>query len=291
MLRPMPIAPRTLAPLAALLCGLIAVGAAHAAPPRITGAVPPPATGTITASYSGLRAGIKVIEMTASFTIRPDAYHAHVQFNTAGVFRMFVRADSETLVDGVYTAAAVQPQRLQSHGELRGTPRQTEISFTNGTPKVESISPPPAEERSAVPDTMLPGAIDNISAMALLMRAAAGGRCDGSATVFDGRRMADVTAATIGTVTLESSRRSLYAGPALLCHFTSRQTAGFIKGQDEASLRAPKEGAVWVARVAPNAPPIPVRFDFDSGAAGTISLYLTEVHGGALETVGPAPKP
>lgn len=248
--------------------------------------LPPPATGHVSAVYAGLRAGLKVLDVTVDFTIRPEGYHANVAFRTAGMFRMFVRADSDTVVDGRYTDTGVQPLRLESHGILRSEKRDALIVYNGTTPQLQVMSPDPALERGPVPPDQRVGTIDNISAMALAMRLAAGGQCAGEARVFDGRRLALVSATMGGNVTMDE-RRSIYQGPALRCDFTSRQLAGFVKSQDEAKLRQPKPGAIWFARVLPNAPPLPVRFDFENGG-GTVSLYLTQISGGALESAGPA---
>ncbi len=256
----------------------------HAAP----GWPPTSATGTLIADYVGVARGLTVMTLHTEFTLRPDGYTARVGFRTAGMFGFLLHADNVTTVTGRFVGDTVHPISVDSIGSMRGQHRQTRLSYPKGDPVVDSLTPAVDEERAAVPANLTPGTVDNLSAIALLIRVVGGhGRCDGSVASFDGRRAANLSAHTVGRETLATNRRTSFAGAALRCDYVSRQTAGFVKSQAEDDLRKPRLGSIWLAQLAAGAPPVPVRMDFENRLAGQVTLYLTGAHGGGLTAVPP----
>jgi hypothetical protein len=247
-------------------------------------------TGSFTADYTGYSHGLTVLKLTGSLSLTPGAYTAHVTFHTAGFIGFVVHSDNDSQVQGVFQGDQAAPKLFVGSGNLRGTKRATRIDYKDGNPVVTLLTPPNERERTAVAPADTLHTIDTLSAAALLVRTvAATGRCDGSATTFDGRRLSILTSHTTGEVTLPATDRSIFAGQALRCDFDGRQTGGFVTNENEDSLRKPRHGTAWLAPMLPNAPPVPVRVIFDNKILGEVTLYLTAIHGADAQTTAAGP--
>jgi hypothetical protein len=244
-------------------------------------------TGSFSADYTGYSHGLTVLKLTGRLTLAPDAYSAEVSFHTAGFIGFIVHSDNDSQVQGVFQGDRAVPSLFTGTGNLRGTKRATRIEYKDGNPVVTLLTPPNERERTLVAPQDTLHTIDTLSAAALLVRTVATtGRCDGSATTFDGRRLSVLTSHTTGEVSLAKTDRSIFAGDALRCDFDGRQTGGFVTNENEDALRKPRHGTAWLAPVLPNAPPVPVRLIFDNKILGEVTLYLTAIHGGDASVAG-----
>jgi hypothetical protein len=262
--------PLMLAPLAVSL--LVPSNAARAA-----------TTGTLSATYDGYAHGVIALRLTASFDFTPSGYSGRLEFHTAGMLGWVNHTESDSQVAGRFTATTppmAAPTRYDSTGLLHGTQRVTHMTYKDGMPVIEAQSPPAEQERTPVPPAQTAHALDTLSAIALLIRqAGATGKCDGSVTAFDGRRLTALVAHTAGDATLPPERKFNFDGNTLRCDFVGTQLAGFIKTQDEAQLRRPRHGTAWLAPLVPGAPPVPVKVMFEHQALGMVTMYLTSVSG------------
>jgi hypothetical protein len=137
------------------------------------------------------------------------------------------------------------------------------------------------QERTTIPQADTLHTIDTLSALAMLIREVGqSGTCSGSVTTFDGRRLARQTARQTGEEVLAADSRSIFAGRALRCDFEGTQLGGFVRNQDEGTLRKPRHGTAWLANLLPGAPPVPVKVIFENNILGQVTLYLTAVSGG-----------
>ncbi len=228
------------------------------------------------ATYSAYATGLNVLNLDADFTLTPTTYRVHTVYCMAGTVGALFSGQQDTTVEGRFVAGRPVPQRFYSQGHLRGRPRVTLIDYPAGNPVVRTLVPPNEDEREPVPEALQAHTIDTISAMAQLMRqVAATGRCEGSATTFDGRRLSEITVRTVGMELIEPSSRSRFQGPALRCDFEGRLLAGFRRDDDPERMRRPQQGSAWFAAVTPGAAPIPVRLTFQAPVLGTATLYLT----------------
>jgi hypothetical protein len=201
-------------------------------------------TGTLTAEYTGLSHGLTVLKLAGSLTLTPTGYAAHVTFHTAGLIGFVVH-------------------------------------YVDGNPVVHVLSPPVEQERTPIPPAQTKHTIDTLSALALLIRQVGEtGTCSGTVTTFDGRRLATQTAHAVGEEDLPKTGPSIFAGKALHCDLEGRQLGGFVRNEDEDSLRKPRHGSAWLAEVVPGAPPVPVKVIFENKILGRVTLYLTAVTGG-----------
>ena len=263
-------------PLWRLLLAASALGPARAL------AAPAVAVSDLDADYTGTSHGLVVLRLSAEAALTPSTYNVHLHYRVAGLIGLFTRTEDDSRTEGAFTASGVAPVRFSSTGFLRGNHRATEIVYTAGNPVIRTVEPPPEQERTPVPVAMTRGTVDTLSAIALLLhRLGAGGACNGLLTTFDGRRVSELTATDAGTVTLPRTGRIGYAGPAHRCDFVGRQTAGYKLTQPVAERGKPKQGSAWLAPIVPNAPPVPVRVEFDNDVLGHVTLTLDRVGGGS----------
>ncbi len=244
----------------ALLALLVSTNLAHGAPIDVT--------------YVAYGAGIPVVTVKAEFDVA-NAYYVKLSYRTMGTANMLLHAAQQTSVEGQFAPDGhPQPARLISTGVLRGEPRVTQIDYRAGQPHIRQMSPPPEEERELVPDAQQANTIDSLSAMAeLVRRMNTTGKCEGRATTFDGRRLAELEARTGGRDMLEQTTRSVFTGPAVRCDFTGHQIAGFRHDSDGRE-REMQHGSAWFAAVTPGGPLIPVRISFHTRWFGEAVMYL-----------------
>jgi len=251
-------------------------------------AAPAQASQPVLASYTVFFSGFRVIELDASLVLAHERYRAAARMRTAGLLAAFLRGEQVSEVEGRIVPASalgLAPDRYVMEGRWRDRVRRISLRWTDAAPEVLAMIPSNEEEREPVPPDLQRGTVDTMSALvALIVRVSSSGRCEGAAAVFDGRRRSDFSASTQGEDTLAPHRSSLYAGPALKCHFEGRQVAGFWREADPAQARQPRAGAAWLARPAPDMPLIPVRIDVET-TWGTIHIHLTRVGRGEVPVV------
>ncbi len=248
--------------------------------------------------YDAYAAGLNVLVMKASADFRPDRYRIDPSYRTTGLLGLFVSSEVSSTVIGRWAGLRPVPERFLSTGSLRGQPRRTVLDYRDGQPEIAVLDPPNDTEREAVSVEAQRGTIDTISALAMLVRQVTEtGRCDGTARVYDGRRLSQITARTVGEEMLPPYSRTIYSGRALHCDFSGVQTGGFMRGEDRAGQVKPHEGSAWLARVLPGQPMLPVRMVFDIRLFGQASMFLTaagqdpSVSSATGSAAAPAPQP
>ena len=256
-------------PVLPVLFGALA-GTLLAASPGIARAEP------VRATYAAYARGLNVLNLEADFALTATTYRVNIAYRTAGTVGAMFPGEQTTAVDGRFVAGRPVPRRFDSRGVFRGAPRATLIEYVNGQPLVRALTPPNEEERELVPEASQAFTVDGVSVMAqLIHQVAATGRCDGSATTFDGRRLSEVTARTVGQEVLPPTNRSSFAGTALRCDFEGRLLAGFRRDADPAAGRQLQGGSAWFAATTPGGTPIPVLVTFRAPWIGAATLHLT----------------
>jgi hypothetical protein len=239
--------------------------------------------------YEAYVAGFNMMSIDAGLALRPDGYGLGMRTRTKGFIGAFVHGDSRTRVDGVFQGAGVAPSRFVSAGLWRGDARRTDIEYRAGQPVVRALIPAD-DEREPVPEALQRNTVDTLSAIIMLLHdVSQSGHCDSAATTFDGRRVTQVAARTVGIEVLASESRSSFQGQALHCQISGRQIAGFPHdaGPDDYVRRA-QTADVWFAPVLPGQAPVPVLMSFETRFLGHMTVYLTAaVAGGDLSVYNP----
>ena len=228
--------------------------------------------------YVAYSAGLRVLDVQFAFDIGPGSYTVASSVHTVGVLAAFVSGQAHSHVAGDWREQGAAPRHYESAGMWRGHTVRTVMDYDLGTPHAHDLLPDPdPDPREPVPASALPGAIDALSALATTVRQVARtGGCDGHVRLFDGRRLSDVSARTVGTETLPPTSRSSFQGPALRCDFEGTLLAGFTVEGDRAEQARPHRGTAWFAAVRPDSPKLPVRVTFDNRSFGSATMYLDQ---------------
>ncbi|MBP0493582.1 DUF3108 domain-containing protein [Pararoseomonas indoligenes] len=228
----------------------------------------------IAATYTVQAVGMTVMEVNATLDITEAGYTVEFRTRTRGVVAAFSGGTLVTRVEGVWEGDRARPRRYVSEGVWRGENRRTVIEWPGNQPAIRAMVPPNDEERETVPEDARRNTVDNLSAIAQLVRQARRtGNCDGSLRAFDGRRLSETTARSRGREQFAPARDE-WSGTALRCDFEGRFLAGFRKDEDREAARRPQTGTAWLGEAAPGRPLIPVRIDSVNRWFGTISARL-----------------
>ena len=229
----------------------------------------------VQAHYIAYVAGLPVAAVDADLDVQPRAYRVRLAFRTLGAVALAYPGQGDSVAEGRFDAGRALPRRFYSAGVMRGAQRVVQIEYSGQDPQVRQLVPAMDVEREPVPPADQAGTTDSLSALALLIRNVnLTGRCDGQVRTFDGRRLGELAARTGPVQDLEATQRSPYAGPALRCDFEGRQLGGFAKEGDRDALRRTQRATAWFAAATPDRPKLPVRIEFQTRWAGTVTIYL-----------------
>lgn len=231
--------------------------------------------GAAEAVYQVTQTGIAIVEITAQFETRPDGYWMRSVSRAVGIGRLFAPHEIRSEVEGAWRAEGVAPQSFQAEGNWRGDARRTVLLYREGMPQPLEMEPPEGATNEPVPLPARRGAIDGLSAFALMSRTVTQtGRCDLAGPIFDGRRRLDWSSRTIGSVRITHAGKEI---ESLQCGLESRLVAGVRIGDDPARATQPRPAMAWLAKVDPRLPPIPVRVEFPSTIFGTMRMELQRI--------------
>ncbi|HEY0183063.1 MAG TPA: DUF3108 domain-containing protein [Rhodopila sp.] len=252
---------------AAALIGLLLPGVALAQTPL-----------ALHATYSTYAAGMHVAEVDSGFSFGPWNYQMNLGYRTTGMVGFFFRGHQFDYVSGSWHGTQAVPSQFIGQGEWHGEERVAAIDYPQGKPAIRQLVPPNADEREQVPDSLQANSIDTLSALAELMHVVKDtGRCETTVRTYDGRRVVEIEAHTVGNEQLDVTPRSSFAGKALRCDFSGRMLAGFKFGDDREHDSKPMHGSAWLAPVVAGGPPLPVRMAFETKWFGDATMYLTAV--------------
>ena len=228
-------------------------------------------------AYGVYAAGLNVTNFEVKTAFSPEAYRINLSFSTAGMFSLFLPAHIDSFAQGTWVGLRPAPVRYASWGTVRGKLRRVTIDYQDGQPVLRELEPRDDGDHEAVAPGQERDGIDTLSGLAYLVRQVAdSGTCDGAARLFDGRRVMQVVARTVGREILSAEGRSSFAGPALHCVLSGHLIAGFQHDDSEAERRRVHISEAWLAPVVPGHPPVPVRIIFEARFFGHATAYLTE---------------
>nr|WP_294547311.1 DUF3108 domain-containing protein [uncultured Rhodopila sp.] len=241
---------------------------------------------SLSAHYATYAAGLHVADIETAVSTSPRTYQMSVTFRTTGLAGFFYSGSQTGMVRGSWQGTNAVPAQYVGEGNWRGAKRLADIEYDHGQPKVRQLFPPNETEREPVPENLRANTIDMMSAMMQLVHAAGTtGRCEGFVRTYEGRRLVEIEAHTVGPEILPPSGRSSFAGRALRCDFSTRLLAGFSLDGDRAREGRPMHGSAWLAPVVAGGAPMVVRVSFDTRWVGDAITELTGVDAGADITV------
>ena len=233
-------------------------------------------------SYETYAAGLHVAEVDAGVGLGASGYQIELAYHTTGITSVFLHGHQYDSVSGNWSGLAPRPSLFAAQGLWHGEPRVARIEYDEGMPVIRELTPPNNEEREPVPGALQRNTIDTVSALAQLLHTVEQtGRCDATVRTFDGRRLVEVRAMTVGEEMLRPSSRSIFAGKALRCDFSGHLVAGFKLGDDRDRQARPLNGSAWLAPLGLGGAALPVRMTFQTRWVGTATMYLTAAGTGA----------
>jgi hypothetical protein len=256
----------TRAPATVLMFAVLAAAPAHAED-----------AGDLRATYQTYAAGLHVASAEAHIGLGPWSYQMHLAYHTTGLVGLFYQGHQVNTVTGTWVDDGPVPRAFIGEGMWRGEPRATWIDYDHGRPLISLLVPPNEIDRQPVPPDLQVHTVDYMSALMGLMRnVATSARCEGATRLYDGRRLTEAAARTMGVETLAPTARSMFSGKALRCDFEGHMLAGFLSTDHDERRWAPLHGSVWLALVVPGTTPIPVQMTYETRWFGTATMYLTE---------------
>ncbi|HZH47135.1 MAG TPA: DUF3108 domain-containing protein [Roseococcus sp.] len=219
------------------------------------------------AEYALTLAGVRVMEAYLTFDIDSPRYSVETRVRSRGVAAMISRGEQVTRSEGSWRGNEPVPLRHASQGHWRGTARQVTIDYVGGEPRVALLEPAVDMPRTPIPPGNLRGTVDTLTALAGLVRTVnRTGRCEGTARMFDARRLSHFTARTHGQ-----------GEAGLHCTVESRQLGGIPTERDPETSGQPQLVEAWFARPQEGAPAVPLRVQLASRWWGRIEATLVRL--------------
>ncbi|MGQ0676249.1 MAG: DUF3108 domain-containing protein [Rhodospirillales bacterium] len=254
----------------ALASLLLALALAGAAPARA-------AEGTaFRLDFEAYLGGFRSLSAAAEGRYDARAYAIEVAARTRGVVAWFGDWVGRGVSRGAASGGALRPTGFRADTTWRGEPRFVELAYApDGSVAVNAEPPPELDNRDPVPARETLDTVDALSAaMALIRSVNAAGRCAGETRVYDGRRRFDMRLSDDGEDAVPKSGYGVFAGAALKCRVALRRIGGIWK-----NVEHPEDGKpsfLWMARLAPGGPYLPVRIEAET-PLGTLIMHLSAV--------------
>jgi len=232
-------------------------------------------------TYDVYLGGLHIFTFDVDMALQPDRYRVTAEGGTQGMVGWLYEWQTKLAAEGLDRNGRIEPQRYDVESNWQGNPRTVHLGFAEGGRYDLERTPPPEPDpdiEGELPESLPEGIVDPLSLAVAASRALQqNGRCDQTVPVFDGQRRYDLTLKHIDEATLPPSEYSVYHGPAVRCSFSMKRISGFRKSwkskrQWDAPSSAPM---VWVARIQPDLPPVPVRYD-GAIVLGNIVIHLTK---------------
>jgi len=236
---------------------------------------------TIDLTYEVYLGGLHIFTLDVDMALQRDRYRLSASGQTQGMVGWMYGWDVKLAAEGADRSGRTEPLRYDTDSQWQGNRRKVHLRFSeDGRYELERTPPPEPDPdiEGGLPERLPEGTVDPLSlAVAASRSLMANGRCDQTLPVFDGQRRYDLTLGQIDEATLPASEYSIYHGAAMRCSVSMKRISGFRKSwkskrQWDAPSSAPM---VWVARIQPDLPPVPVRYD-GAIVLGNIVIHLTK---------------
>lgn len=237
-------------------------------------------------TYEVYAGGIHVVQANLNLDLKKSSYSASLLATTRGFLGRLVpwhgSFDSKGLRrgNGQYVI-----NRHQSLSSWKGSDDIAEYTYDkNGHFKSLKMTDNGKDKTPKEIDPKLTkGTTDILTATLNMMNAAIkSGACDNTSDIFDSRRRFKLKYAAQGNENLKSTKYSFFAGPAMKCTAEVIPDGGAWKKKPRGWLSIQEQGrkkgtipTLWVAKINPNLPPVPVRIMIKTDY-GTLFMHLAQ---------------
>jgi hypothetical protein len=230
------------------------------------------ADGRYALAYEILLAGLAVGEIEITATLSDGRYHLLADTRNTGVLQLLAGFTSRAESRGDSSLGVLQPRAHWVDNVWVGERRSVRNSYGEDGVVITEITPTAkADGREAVPQDRLDGTVDPLTAgLAVSLHAGGPEPCRGRIPVFDGRRRYDLSFRPTGREAIDGP---FYEGTSIRCRVSLERIAGFSRDPWLPRAKTPEEADLWFARVAKDAPAMPVMFQADMGL-GIVEINL-----------------
>jgi hypothetical protein len=240
--------------------------------PRAAGTPPP-----LTLTYDLFSGGFPVLTLEFQVNETKDTYRVAGLVHSDGIVDFFWRYILRTESEGTVGTGELHPNVYMSDSRSLIRRRSAHLQFRADGKIMTALAPPDDSSQAAPTEQQITGSIDPLSGILQVgYMLARQNRCAGRIPIFDGRRRYDLVFIDEGVEHMPRSDDYAYVGAAWRCAINVIKIAGLTTDSHGENV---DRGIVWLAALHPDAPPLPVRFDFTS-SRGPMKLLLVAVRAG-----------
>lgn len=247
--------------------------------------------------YSVYLGGLNVFVFTTDLTLNGENYSISGSGESRGMVRLFWKWAAHLTSGGTVGPEGLRAQiyniaTMSKHGY-----KSMQLSFDEKGKYTIRRTPPDTKLRKLkrrLPVVVPAHTVDPLSVALRISRAIEDGRgCKGVYPIFDGDRRYNLTFTDRGLDKLDKTPYSVFSGIAYHCQFDMQRISGFDKPRvyvrywDEDDFDPPQ---IWLARIVPHMPPVPVRLRGDLNMGGLL-IYLVWAEYGGHEVYANGEKP
>lgn len=248
-----------------------------------------PSIHPLMATYDVYVGGLHLVTADILFEEQKGKYHTHVKAHTTDGF-WYKLFPWDTVLDTVGSIKKDHflPTYFKTTDDWNHHPKTTELKFTKNGDVSPFFDPPNKDvNREIVTPEQRSHSLDPVTGLLqMLAQVAAHDNCNITVPIFDGKRLFDITGIDHGFENIDDGEYSAYNGDTRVCGAEFKMVAGewkeknhiqngFWQRNDKDLGRDPFE--IWVARISPELPELPVRLRGGS-VWGLIVMHLSEWH-------------
>lgn len=231
-------------------------------------------------TYEVYAGGMHSLTFDVALTLEPEGYRMTAVGGTRGFVSLFQKMDVTLAAMG----ERMRPERYAMVNSSEQPTKTMQLKFIEGGAFSVTRNLPERHDDTAEEAELpmhLPANIADPMSAALIaaQHLDASGRCAQTLPVFDGQRRYDVTFLDKGSTQMPKSRIGVYDGTAVVCGVAIQRISGFKKPRNKSSQwdkNSDDPPTLWLARVRPDMPPVPVRFS-SALPLGSVVVHLTKV--------------
>lgn len=262
--------------LAVLCAGLILLALSP-----VAGRAAAPTAPELTLTYDVSVYGVRAMRWEVTLSRGADDYATQFQASASGLPSLISDVAIHARAGGRQSDGRIRPRSYASRYLEGDDARSVLIAYGPKGPIMTQARPPAQEDdREAVPQEALAGALDPLAgSYALLREVAEAGTCEGEVAIFDGRRLFQLSLRAAADADTGGSE----AAETMQCRATLDKVAGF-KPRERRDNRFPDELLIELAPVGPDDDLLPVRITAEHHV-GPVSITLADARVEA-ETAG-----
>lgn len=238
-----------------------------------------------TLTYKVYAGGINVIEAPLQLKITKSNYTADLTAKTRGFLGTLVPWQGTFSTKGSRDKDKLVVKTHRSTSTWKGEEDSASYTFdAKGNLTHLKLRKDGKDETPKLDSTLTHGVTDILSAALMAFMHAEGGKeCIGASDIFDSKRRFTLDFKPAGTETLKESRYTMYQGPAVKCTAEVIPKGGAWHKKPRGWLSIQEQGrkaglmpTLWVAKVDPNLPPMPIKIRIKTDY-GTLFMHLASI--------------